>query len=158
MVSVRGILSHGGLRKDNPDIKGITGFYRSPGIAGTLQETSLSPTPRTSPWSASAFVGYLCTVVPTLLLRALAMYAAFPRSDSSAPFDCLWGLGVSSGFPHAYSPPSLTSLAGSPVFTVEDSKRNAVGGVFLLAPSTLCGSPDTPWGRSGLPMSSPAVF
>src|SRR5438309_11716474 len=32
-VSVRGILSHGGLRKDNPDIKGITGFYRSPGIA-----------------------------------------------------------------------------------------------------------------------------
>src|SRR6266853_1372845 len=33
-VSVRGILSHGGLRKDNPDIKVITGFYRSPGIAG----------------------------------------------------------------------------------------------------------------------------
>src|SRR5216684_3575907 len=32
-VSVRGILSHGGLRKDNPDIKVITGFYRSPGIA-----------------------------------------------------------------------------------------------------------------------------
>ena len=36
MVSVRGILSHGGLRKDNPDIKGITGFYRSPGIAGRV--------------------------------------------------------------------------------------------------------------------------
>jgi len=32
-VSVRGRLSHGGLRKDNPDIKVITGFYRSPGIA-----------------------------------------------------------------------------------------------------------------------------
>src|SRR6267143_193633 len=32
-VSVRGILSHGGLRKDNPDIKVMTGFYRSPGIA-----------------------------------------------------------------------------------------------------------------------------
>jgi len=51
------------------------------------------------------------------------MYAAFPRSDSYAPFDCLLGLGVSSGFPHAYSPPSLTSLAGSPVFTIEDSSR-----------------------------------
>jgi len=27
------------------------------------------------------------------------MYAAFPRSDYYAQFDCLWGLGVSSGFP-----------------------------------------------------------
>ena len=33
MVSVRGILSHGGLRKGNPDSKVMTGFYRSPGIA-----------------------------------------------------------------------------------------------------------------------------
>src|SRR5882724_10261965 len=57
----------------------------------TLQETSLSPTPRTSPWSACAFVGYLCTVFPTLFLRALAMCAAFPRSDYYAQFDCLWG-------------------------------------------------------------------
>src|SRR2546428_6457325 len=56
---------------------------------GTLQETSISPTPRTSPWSAYAFIGYLCTVFPTLFLRAFAMYAAFPRSDSYAPFDCL---------------------------------------------------------------------
>ena len=51
------------------------------------------------------------------------MYAAFPRSDSYAQFDCMLGLGVSSGFPHSYSPPSLPSLAGSPVFTVEDSSR-----------------------------------
>jgi len=33
MVSARGIVSHGGLRKGNLDIKGSTGFYRSPGIA-----------------------------------------------------------------------------------------------------------------------------
>jgi len=34
MLSVRVVLSHGGLRKGNPDSKVITGFYRSPGIAG----------------------------------------------------------------------------------------------------------------------------
>jgi hypothetical protein len=33
MIAVRGTLSHGGLRKGNPDSKVITGFYRSPGIA-----------------------------------------------------------------------------------------------------------------------------
>jgi hypothetical protein len=76
--------------------------------------------------------------------RSFAMCAAFPRSDYYAQFDCRQGLGVSYGSPHCYSPPSLTSLAGSPVFTVEDSKQNAVGGVLLLAPSTLCGSPGTP--------------
>src|SRR5712671_1563094 len=89
---------------------------------------------------------------PTLSLRAFAMCAVFPRSDYYAQFDCLWGLGVSYEFPHSYSPPSLTSLTGSPVFTAQDSKQNAVGGVFLRAPSTLCGSPITPEGRSGLPL------
>src|SRR6266702_3266592 len=68
---------------------------------------------------------------PTLSLRAFAMYAVFPHSDYYAQFDCLWGLGVSYEFPHSYSPPSLTSLTGSPVFTAQDSKQNAVGGVFL---------------------------
>ena len=72
------------------------------------------------------------------------MCAVFPHSDYYALFDCLEGLGVSYGSPHAYSPLSFTSLAGSPVFTVEDSKQNAVGGVLLHAPSTLCGSPGTP--------------
>jgi hypothetical protein len=33
MISVRGTLSHGGLRKGNPDRQVMTGFYRSPGIA-----------------------------------------------------------------------------------------------------------------------------
>jgi hypothetical protein len=30
---MRGVLSHGGLRKSNPEGAVITGFYRSPGIA-----------------------------------------------------------------------------------------------------------------------------
>ena len=37
MISVRGILSHGGLRKGNPDSQVMTGFYRSPGIAAETQ-------------------------------------------------------------------------------------------------------------------------
>jgi len=97
-----------------------------------------------SPWTALRVRWVPVYCCPTLSLRAFAMCAVFPHSDYYALFDCLQGLGVSSGSPHSYSPPSLTFLAGSPVFTVEDSKRNAVGGVFLLAPSTLCGFPDTP--------------
>lgn len=60
---------------------------------------------------------------PTLSLRAFAMYAVFPRSDYYAPFDCLEGLGgFGSGLPYLL-PPSFTSLAGSPVFTTEDSSK-----------------------------------
>ena len=33
MIPARGTLSHGGLRKGNPDSQVMTGFYRSPGIA-----------------------------------------------------------------------------------------------------------------------------
>jgi hypothetical protein len=36
MVPVRGVLSHGGLRKGNQDVAVVTGFCRSPGIAGIL--------------------------------------------------------------------------------------------------------------------------
>src|SRR5262249_51532744 len=32
-------------------------------------------------------------------------------------------------------------------------KQNDVGGVFLLVPSALCGSPVFPWGKTSLPMS-----
>jgi hypothetical protein len=58
---------------------------------------------------------------PTLSLRAFAMHVAFPHSDYYAPSDCLQGLGVFVGVSLTYSPPSLTSLAGSPVFVMEDS-------------------------------------
>ena len=40
-----------------------------------------------------------------------------------------------------YFPLSLTSFRKFPVFSMEDSSRNDGGGVFLPAPSTLCGSP-----------------
>ena len=39
MISVRETLSHGGLRKGNPDSKVITGFYRSPGIAVAVADS-----------------------------------------------------------------------------------------------------------------------
>ena len=71
-----------------------------------------------SPWTALRVRWVPVYCFPTLSLRAFAMCAAFPHSDYYALFDCLLGLGVSSGFPHSYSPPSLPSLAGSPVFTV----------------------------------------
>jgi len=45
-------LSHGGLRKDNPDIKVITGFYRSPGIAGDIH-LALDHTKGRAPYSSS---------------------------------------------------------------------------------------------------------
>ena len=45
------------------------------------------------------------------------MYAVFPHSDYYALFDCLEGFGVSLGLSLTYSPPSFTSLPGSPVFT-----------------------------------------
>jgi hypothetical protein len=76
-----------------------------------------------SPWTALRVRWVPVYCFPTLSLRAFAMCAAFPHSDYYALFDCLLGLGVSSGFPHSYSPPSLPSLAGSPVFTIEDSSR-----------------------------------
>jgi hypothetical protein len=60
---------------------------------------------------------------PTLSLRPFAMYVAFLRSDYSGPFDCLQGLGVSVQVSPASFPLSFTSLAGSPVFSMEDSNK-----------------------------------
>src|SRR6516164_7318951 len=85
-----------------------------------------------SPWTALRVRWVPVYCFPTLCLRAFAMCAVFPHSDYYALFDCLEGLGVSSGSSQSYSPSSFTSLSGSPVFTVEDSKQNAVGGVLLL--------------------------
>jgi hypothetical protein len=76
-----------------------------------------------SPWTALRVRWVPVYCFPTRSLRAFAMYAAFPHADYYALFDCLQGLGVSSGSPHAYFPPSFTSLSGSPVFTAEDSNK-----------------------------------
>jgi hypothetical protein len=51
------------------------------------------------------------------------MYVAFPHSDYYAPSDCLQGLGhFGAGLP-CLLPLSLASLAGSPVFVMEDSSK-----------------------------------
>src|SRR4030095_4760067 len=76
-----------------------------------------------SPWTALRVRWVPVYCFPTLSLRAFALCAVFPHSDYYALFDCLEGLGVSSGFPPGASRPSLPSLAGSPVFTGEDSSR-----------------------------------
>jgi len=61
---------------------------------------------------------------PTLSLRAFAMHVAFPHSDYYAQSDCLQGLGdFGAGLPYLSSPLSFTSLAGSPVFAMEDSNK-----------------------------------
>src|SRR5215475_15651305 len=51
-----------------------------------------------SPWSACAFVDYLCTIAPPSPLGPspsvlVLVYPAFLGSDYYAPFDCLQGLG-----------------------------------------------------------------
>ena len=76
-----------------------------------------------SPWTALRVRWVPLYRFPTLSLRAFALCAAFPRSDYYAQFDCLEGLGVSYGSSHSYSPPSFTSLPGSPVFIIEDSSK-----------------------------------
>src|SRR5712664_4155890 len=48
-----------------------------------------------SPWTALRVRWVPLYCFPTLSLRAFAMYAVFPHSDSYALFDCLEGFGVS---------------------------------------------------------------
>ena len=76
------------------------------------------------------------------------MYAAFLRSDYYDLFDCLQGLGVSVGL----SPSLLSTLLLIPSrlsrVPHEGLKQNAVGGVFLDAPSALCGSPMLTQGKA----------
>ena len=99
-----------------------------------------------SPWSACAFVGYLCTVSPPSPSGPspsvpVLVHPAFLGSDYYAPFDCLQGLG-------AFGPglPSLLPTLLTIPFRLSrvhhgGLKQDAVGGVFLAAPSALCGSP-----------------
>jgi hypothetical protein len=77
------------------------------------------------------------------------MWTALPSADYYAPSDSPGGPWRFVGVSLAYFPLAFTSLQASPVFSVEDSKRHAVGGVFLAAPSALCGSPVCLQGRTG---------
>jgi len=111
-----------------------------------------------SPWSAYAFVGYLCTVSPpspsgpspsVLVL----VYPAFLGSDYYALFDCLQGLGAfGTGLPSLL--PTLLAIPCR-LSRVQHGglKQDDVGGVLLNVPSTLCGSLVVIWGRSGSSIS-----
>src|SRR6266568_3843978 len=108
-----------GARLPNPPVRPVRETFASYGsrerdIMGNVHFASST---EHSPWTALRVRWVPLYRFPTLSLRAFAMYAAFPRSDYYAQFDCLLGLGVAYEFPHSYSPPSLTSLTGSPVFT-----------------------------------------
>src|SRR6266446_3335768 len=94
-----------------------------------------------APWTALRVRWVPVYCFPTLSLRAFAMCAVFPHSDYYALFDCLEGLGVSYESPHAYSPPSFTSLCRLSRVYHAGLKQDGVGGVLLAVPSTLCGSP-----------------
>jgi len=76
-----------------------------------------------SPWTALRVRWVPLYCFPTLSLRPFALYVAFLRSDYYGLFDCLEGLGdFGAGLP-CLLPLSFTSLAGSPVFTMEDSNK-----------------------------------
>ncbi len=75
------------------------------------------------------------------------------RSDSYGPFDCLQGLGAfGTGLP-CLLPTLLRIPCRLSRVHRGELKRDAVGGVLLNVPSTLCGSLVVIWGRSGLPIS-----
>jgi hypothetical protein len=94
-----------------------------------------------------------------LLLLFSIVWTAFPSSDYSAlsatPPSSVLQIGALtfSGrrLPPSLLPIGLTIPGGASRVQQEGLKRNALGGVFLAAPSALCGSPVFAWGISGLP-------
>jgi len=106
-----------------------------------------------SPWTALRVRWVPLYCFPTLSLRAFAMCTVFPHSDSYALFDCLQGFGAfGPGLPSLL--PTLLAIPDrlSRVHRGE-LQQDAVGGVFLNVPATLCGSLVVIWGRSGSSIS-----
>ena len=90
---------------------------------------------------------------PPLFLRAFAMSVAFPHADSSAPSDCLEGLGrFGAGLPCLLSTVLRIPFRLSHVHKI-GLKQHGVGGVLLNAPSPLWGSPIFLQGSSRLTWS-----
>ena len=106
-----------------------------------------------SPWTALRVRWVPLYCFPTLSLRAFALCTVFPHSDSYALFDCLQGFGAfGPGLPSLL--PTLLAIPDrlSRVHSGE-LQQDAVGGVFLNVPATLCGSLVVIWGRSGSSIS-----
>ena len=102
-----------------------------------------------------SFARALVTFVlfPDPLPQGLRHVRGFPHSDYYALFDCLQGFGAfGPGLPSLL--PTLLAIPDrlSRVHSGE-LKQDAVGGVFLNVPSTLCGSLVVLWGRSGSSIS-----
>jgi hypothetical protein len=84
--------------------------------------------PRSTPWTACAFAGYLCSSLSTgegpSPWGRRPVYTAFPCSDYYAPSDSpLWHRAFVRRFPLTTSPLLFASTKESPVFTVEDSDK-----------------------------------
>jgi len=94
-----------------------------------------------------------------LLLLFSIVWTALPSSDyyalSATPPSSVFqirALTISGRrLPPSLLPIGLRIPGGASRVQQEGLKRNALGGVFLAAPSALCGSPVFAWGSSGLP-------
>src|SRR2546422_3739782 len=142
-------------RLPNPPVRPVRETFASYGsrqrdIMGNVHFASST---EHSPWTALRVRWVPLYCFPTLSLRPCAMYVAFLRSDYYDQFDCLQGLGAfGTGLPSLLPTLLIIPCRLSRVHRGE-RKRDAVGGVFLNVPSTLCGSLVVIWGRSGLPIS-----
>ena len=127
------------------------GAYASPRHLGERHGTSTAPklsqTLRSRPFIPDGFRHFEGTD------RRFPVCTVFPHSDSYALFDCLQGFGAfGPGLPSRL--PTLLAIPDrlSRVHSGE-LQQDAVGGVFLNVPATLCGSLVVIWGRSGSSIS-----
>ena len=101
-----------------------------------------------SPWTALRVRRVPVYCFQTFSLRSFAMYVAFLRSDYYDQFDCLLGLEVSLGSRLPTLHPPLHPIQTLPC-SRHRTQTDALGGVFLDAPSALCGSPMLTQGKAG---------
>ena len=127
------------------------GAYASPRHLGERNGTSTAPKLSKTSAVSTPHPWHLCHFEGTD--RRFALCTVFPHSDSYALFDCLQGFGAfGPGLPSLL--PTLLAIPDrlSRVHSGE-LQQEAVGGVFLNVPATLCGSLVVIWGRSGSSIS-----
>ena len=125
---------------------------------------SISPayTRKKLSWTAYAFAGYFVRRLPLYSVlpkaRGLRHGAYSPcvrlsRTPTTTPHPpLLEGIGISSRVSPFLLSTSLAILQEASRVRCGRLKRNDVGGVFLAAPSALCGSPVNIQGKTGLPV------